>query len=436
MIPNTISPGATTAAVRLIVFGNAAPIIPPPAATITRKNVPSSSEKRRRPLLIRILEVRNRLDDVLCNSAEVHPATPASPLATWSGTNRHLQSTIPAALGTNPGLSGEADHRPTCREAKRLPNDNASSRSSEQVTDPATFWLVGDDHDVATGAPSAAGSAATVARSSSNAGGSVERHAVCGQAPGRVDRDHADQASVALAARTPRRDRSGVDSSSSRRSARPGRPIDWIFTSYWSDQKYGGASIGLALVGRRQHVAAGELPLLGGDGPVLDSDVFAVGQWMRPRDDVAGAEDVRVGGCGQRRVAREPGIRVAARCRPATPCSGPRRGRRPRRRRRCARRRRARPPRRGHRRGVRRPRSRGAGRRRGRGAARRTTRPSCGPSGSIGVAAMSISVTSRPALRAVWATSQPMKPAPTIATRGRRSNAARSASESSSVRST
>ena len=36
----TISPGATTAAVRLIVFGNAWPIIPPPAATSTSKNVP------------------------------------------------------------------------------------------------------------------------------------------------------------------------------------------------------------------------------------------------------------------------------------------------------------------------------------------------------------------------------------------------------------
>ena len=48
MTPITISPGATTAAVRLIVFGNAAPIIPPPAATSTRKNVPSSSEKSRR----------------------------------------------------------------------------------------------------------------------------------------------------------------------------------------------------------------------------------------------------------------------------------------------------------------------------------------------------------------------------------------------------
>ena len=48
MIPSTISPGATTAAVRLIVSGNAWPIIPPPAATRTRKNVPSSSEKRRR----------------------------------------------------------------------------------------------------------------------------------------------------------------------------------------------------------------------------------------------------------------------------------------------------------------------------------------------------------------------------------------------------
>jgi hypothetical protein len=48
MIAITISPGATTAAVRLIVLGNACPIIPPPAATRTRKKVPSSSEKSRR----------------------------------------------------------------------------------------------------------------------------------------------------------------------------------------------------------------------------------------------------------------------------------------------------------------------------------------------------------------------------------------------------
>ena len=48
MIASTINPGATTAAVRLIVFGNACPITPPPAATRTRKNVPSNSENNRR----------------------------------------------------------------------------------------------------------------------------------------------------------------------------------------------------------------------------------------------------------------------------------------------------------------------------------------------------------------------------------------------------
>jgi hypothetical protein len=48
MIENTIRAGATTAAVRLIVSGNAWPIIPPPAATRTRKNVPRASEKTRR----------------------------------------------------------------------------------------------------------------------------------------------------------------------------------------------------------------------------------------------------------------------------------------------------------------------------------------------------------------------------------------------------
>ena len=40
MIAITIRPGATTAAVRVMVPGNAWLIIPPPAATITRKNVP------------------------------------------------------------------------------------------------------------------------------------------------------------------------------------------------------------------------------------------------------------------------------------------------------------------------------------------------------------------------------------------------------------
>ena len=48
MIAITIRPGATTAAVRVMVFGNAWPIMPPPAATSTRKKVPYSSENRRR----------------------------------------------------------------------------------------------------------------------------------------------------------------------------------------------------------------------------------------------------------------------------------------------------------------------------------------------------------------------------------------------------
>ncbi len=48
MIAITIKPGATTAAWRLIVPGNAWLIMPPPAATNTRKNVPRSSETRRR----------------------------------------------------------------------------------------------------------------------------------------------------------------------------------------------------------------------------------------------------------------------------------------------------------------------------------------------------------------------------------------------------
>ncbi len=62
--------------------------------------------------------------------------------------------------------------------------------------------------------------------------------------------------------------------------------------------------------------------------------------------------------------------------------------------------------------------------------------PRTGPSGVMGVGAMSIIVTSRPSLRAVCATSQPMKPAPTTTRRGRRSSAARSATPSSRLRRT
>ena len=63
MMAITISPGAVTAAVRLIVSGKAWPIIPPPAATRTRKNVPRSSENRRRHSWLRVVEVLDRVDD-------------------------------------------------------------------------------------------------------------------------------------------------------------------------------------------------------------------------------------------------------------------------------------------------------------------------------------------------------------------------------------
>ena len=57
-------PGATTAAVREIVFGKAWPIMPPPAATSTRKNVPYNSEKRRRHSWLGIVEVLDALGHV------------------------------------------------------------------------------------------------------------------------------------------------------------------------------------------------------------------------------------------------------------------------------------------------------------------------------------------------------------------------------------
>ena len=65
MIAITIRPGAVTAAARLMVFGKAWLIIPPPAATSTRKNVPNSFGEQPAPFLFRVLEVLDRLDDVL-----------------------------------------------------------------------------------------------------------------------------------------------------------------------------------------------------------------------------------------------------------------------------------------------------------------------------------------------------------------------------------
>ena len=119
-----------------------------------------------------------------------------------------------------------------------------------------------------------------------------------------------------------------------------------------------------------------------------------------------------------------PGCSSQARSPAASPCWGSRRARRARRRPatsvsslRCSASTRPAPSQRLH------ARRRAAGRRRGRGAARAQRSPSCGPSDGMGCAASSISVTSRPSLRAVAATSQPMKPAPMMATRGPPANA-------------
>ena len=63
MIAITISPGATTAAVRLIVSGKRLTHHPPPAATSTRKNVPEQLREQPTPFLLAGPEVLHRLDD-------------------------------------------------------------------------------------------------------------------------------------------------------------------------------------------------------------------------------------------------------------------------------------------------------------------------------------------------------------------------------------
>ena len=65
MMPMTIRPGATTAAVRLMTPGNAWPIMPPPAATTTSRNVPYNSREQAPPFLARIIKILNPLHDAL-----------------------------------------------------------------------------------------------------------------------------------------------------------------------------------------------------------------------------------------------------------------------------------------------------------------------------------------------------------------------------------
>lgn len=194
--------------------------------------------------------------------------------------------------------------------------------------------------------------------------------------------------------------------------------------------------MGLSLVRRHQHVAPSQLPLLGGDGPVLAaqrSDCQLQGEATRRVADAGMSGSpaaVSIASHASPGSARSPlpasHSVLGAHAQPDHHDVG------------------------GHtlpireldrldgdrRRPARRPRFRGEVRRHFERCRSARHWPSSDPSGSISNSAMSISVTSRPSVRAVWATSQPMEPAPTIATRGRRSNAARSAGASSTFRNT
>ena len=188
---------------------------------------------------------------------------------------------------------------------------------------------------------------------------------------------------------------------SSTRCARAGRPAAWILTSYWSDQKYGDGLVGLA-ARRRARCGPRACP-----ARRRSSSARRGSARRRPAGAATTAMSPAAKTCGaacERRVAHDAAVERQAR---ALEPLGVRDARRARRR---SRRRRVR---------------RVGGRARG-GASTPCSRcrsaqraPSSGPSASIGCGAMSMSVTSRPSLRAVDATSQPMKPAPTIATRAR-----------------
>src|ERR1700722_16733381 len=69
-----------------------------------------------------------------CSSAEIQPATPASPVMTRSGTSPPSKLDDPAVLGADPRLSAEAYHRQPRRQAKPIHRNGSSSKSGELVT--------------------------------------------------------------------------------------------------------------------------------------------------------------------------------------------------------------------------------------------------------------------------------------------------------------
>ena len=70
MIPRTIRPGATTAAVRLIVFGNACAHHPAAGGDDHKQERAVDLREQAPPLLARILEVPHRADDVPVDPTE------------------------------------------------------------------------------------------------------------------------------------------------------------------------------------------------------------------------------------------------------------------------------------------------------------------------------------------------------------------------------
>ena len=191
----------------------------------------------------------------------------------------------------------------------------------------------------------------------------------------------------------------------SRTAARDaGSPTAWIFTSYWSDQKYGTAAYGSGSNRLRPTC----VPCSAAFVQCSIRIELAVRHRMRPDGDVSRGPHVRG---GLRNVASHTTPRSSVRPRALEPLDVRDRAERDHDHVGVA----ASYADRGRAAAVQAAMLRAAGHPCARCSSAQRS-PSSGPSAVIGCSAMSISVTSSPSLRALDATSQPMNPAPTIAT--------------------
>src|SRR5690242_9641531 len=186
---------------------------------------------------------------------------------TWSPTVRW---STPAATDRAARSCRRPDQPPTSSSRRTIPTSTASTAGSSRLHGGAEALLVGGH-----------------LRAQVLEGGRIRQgHAVDPEAPGRVEGDDADEPAVALGAvDAPVAVGRRLQQLEALGPARQAERLDLDVVLVRPEVRR--RVVGLALVGLQEDVAAGELPVLGGDGPVLDPDRIAAGQGMRPGDDVA-----------------------------------------------------------------------------------------------------------------------------------------------------